>query len=77
MKIAVDKPGIVLFEFVASTTGASWPFTRAPDAGSDFVDLGGTTRNIAKDLLSTLKIGAGHDTAATYLTVRISGRGLF
>jgi len=75
VKIAADKPGIVLFEFIASSTNAgnSWLFTRAPDSGSDFADLGATTRQIAKDLVSTLKIGTGHDTAASYLTVRIAG----
>ncbi len=78
IKIAGGKPGIVLFEFIASTTNAgnSWLFTRAPESGSDFADLGGTTRQIAKDLVSTLKIGNDHDTAAIYLTVRIAGRGL-
>jgi hypothetical protein len=77
VKITADKPGVILFEFIASTTGDAWPFTRPPDDGSDFADLGGSTRNIAKDLLDGLKIGAGHDTAAIYLTVRIAGRSLF
>lgn len=77
VKITADKPGVVLFEFVASTTGDAWPFTHPPDDGSDFADLGGSTRNIAKGLVDGLKIGAGRDTAASYLTVRISGRSLF
>jgi hypothetical protein len=77
VKLATDKSGIVLFEFIASTAGDSWLFTRAPDNGADFADLGITTRNIAKGLLSSLKVGAGRDTAATYLTVRIAGGGLF
>jgi hypothetical protein len=76
VKIAVDKPGIVLFEFIASTAGTSWLFHRAPDDGSDFADLGVTTRDIAKDLVSTLKVGGAASTAAMYLTVRISGRSL-
>jgi len=75
--IAADKPGVVLFEFIASTYGQAWLFTRAPDDGSDFVDLGVTTREIAKDLTSTLKFGTTHAVAATYLTVRIAGGGLF
>ena len=74
VKIAADKPGIVLFEFITSTTGESWLFKRAPDDGSDFANLGSTTRNIAKDLVSNLKVGAGPETAATYLTVRIGWR---
>ena len=76
VKITADKPGIVLFEFIASNAGDAWPFTRAPDDGSDFVDLGGTTRALVKDLLNGLKIGA-HDTAASNATVRITGRSLF
>lgn len=77
VKIAADKPGIVLFEFVASTAGDGWPFNRAPDDGSDFAGLGTTTRAIAKDLLDGLKVGGAHETAATAVTVRISGRDLF
>jgi hypothetical protein len=76
VKIAVDKPGTVLFEFIASTSGDSWLFKRTPDNGSDFADLGVTTRNIAKDVLTSLKIGGTAPTVATYLTVRIAGRGL-
>ena len=77
VKIAGDKPGIVLFEFIASTAGVSWLFKRAPDDGSDFADLGTTTRDIAKDLVSTLRVGGAAPTAAMHLTVRISGRSLF
>jgi hypothetical protein len=71
IKIAGDKPGTVLFEFIASTNGNSWLFKRAPDAGSDFAGLGTTTHQIAKDLGLTLKPGPTHDAAAVYLTVRI------
>jgi hypothetical protein len=77
VKIAVDKPGIVLFEFIASSAGDSWLFTRAPDKGSDFADLGVTTHTIAKDLVSTLKVAKGPETAAMYVTVRVGGGGLF
>jgi hypothetical protein len=52
-------------------------FKRAPDNGSDFANLGVTTRNIAKDLLSSLKVGGPADTAGVHLTVRITGRSLF
>jgi hypothetical protein len=77
LKIATDKPGIVLFEFIASTAGISWLFHRAPEDGSDFANLGVTTRDIAKDLVSTLKVGGGAATAAMHLTVRINGRSMF
>lgn len=77
VKIVAGKPGIELYEFVASTTGDAWPFKRPPDDGSDFADLGTTTRNIAKELVDALKIGPTHDTAARYLTIRVTGRGLF
>ncbi|HTQ34988.1 MAG TPA: DUF4384 domain-containing protein [Stellaceae bacterium] len=76
VKIAADKPGVVLFEFIASTTGKSWLFTRAPDDGSDFAYLGVTTREIAKDLVSGLKVGGPAPTASSQVTVRISGGGL-
>ena len=74
--ISADKPQIVLFEFIASSLGTSWLFTRPPDSGSDFADLGVTTRTIAKDLVGTLKVSKGPETVATYLTVRV-GHGLF
>jgi hypothetical protein len=71
--VAVDKPQVVLFEFIASTSGDSWLFTREPDKGADFADLGVTTRAIAKDVTGALKIGKGPETVATYLTVRVGG----
>ena len=76
IKIVADKPGVVLFEFIASTSGKSWLFTRAPDDGSDFAYLGVTTREIAKDMVSALKVGGPAPTASTPVTVRISGGGL-
>lgn len=76
VKLAAGKPGIELYEFLASTAGDSWLFTRPPDKDSDFAYLGVTTRAIAKDLVSTLKVGKGPDTAAIYVTVRVSGGGL-
>ena len=75
VKIAGDKPGTVLFKFIASTAGNAWIFKRAPDEGSDFANLGVTTRNIAKDLTSALKPGNGA-AAASQVTVRIAGGGL-
>jgi hypothetical protein len=70
--ISVDKPGVVLFEFIASTAGDSWLFKRGPDADSDFANLGVTSRAIAKDIVDSLKAGKGDtNTAATYVTVRV------
>jgi hypothetical protein len=73
---APDKSGIVLFLFVASIAGDSWLFKRGPDKDSDFADLGVTSRAIAKDIVSSLKVGKGPDTVATYVTIRVGG-GLF
>ena len=75
--IVAGGPGIELIEFIASASKDAWPFTRAPDNGSDFADLGISTRNIAKDLLGALRAGAPHDIAARYLTIRVTGRSLF
>jgi hypothetical protein len=72
VSIKADKPGVVLFEFIASTAGDSWLFTRPADAGSDFADLGGTTRALAKHITDSLKINKGPETVATYLTVKVS-----
>jgi hypothetical protein len=77
VKITADKPGVVMFEVLASTSGTSWLFKRAPDDGSDFANLGVSSRNIAKELASTLKVGGPAETAGVHQTVRITGRGLF
>jgi hypothetical protein len=77
VKMTTDKPGVVMFEVLSSTAGTSWLFKRAPDDGSDFADLGVSSRNIAKDLASTLKVGGPAETAGAHHTVRITGRGLF
>ncbi|HWD57072.1 MAG TPA: DUF4384 domain-containing protein [Stellaceae bacterium] len=77
VKLAVDKPGIVLFEIIANTLGRSWLFSRAPDEGSDFADLGVTSRNVARDMQESVRIGVTHEVAATYVVVRIAGRDLF
>lgn len=70
---AADKPGVALFEFVASTSGDSWLFNRKPEAPADFAELGTTTRELAKDIVLSLKIGHGPATAAAHLTVRVHG----
>jgi hypothetical protein len=77
VKLAVDKKQVVLFEFIASNTPGSWLFTRGPDKDSDFADLGGTTRAIARDITNSLKVGKGPETVASYLTVRVGGGSLF
>jgi hypothetical protein len=69
--IAVDKPGVVLLEFIASTAGDSWLFSRQASEGSDFADLGTTTRALAKDITGSLKVNHGPQTAATWQTIRI------
>jgi hypothetical protein len=70
--VTVDKPGVVLFEFVASTAGDTWLYKRAPDKDSDFADLGVSSRAIAKDIVDSLKVSKGDaETAATYVTVRV------
>ena len=70
--VTAEKPGVVLFEFVASTAGDSWLFKRAPDKDADFADLGVTSRAIAKDMVDSLKVGkSSAETAATYVTVRV------
>jgi uncharacterized protein DUF4384 len=70
--IAVDKPGVALFEFVAATGGNAWLFNRKPQEGADFAELGTTTRAIARDIV--LSLGPGRATAAaSHLVLRVSG----
>jgi hypothetical protein len=71
--ITADKPGLALFELVASKRGDSWLFKRKPSEGADFTELGTTTRALASDILTSLKIGHGTDAAATHLALRVRG----
>jgi Domain of unknown function (DUF4384) len=73
LRIAADKPGVVLFEFVASTRGGSWLFDRKPKEPAEFAELGATTRALAKDIVASLKVGHGSDTAASHLALRVRG----
>lgn len=72
-RITADKPGVVLFEFVASTRGDSWLFNRTPQEPADFAELGTTTRALARDIVVSLKVGHGTDTAAAHLALRVRG----
>jgi hypothetical protein len=69
--IAAENPGVVLFEFIASTRGGSWLFNRKPQEAADFAELGTTTRALAKDIV--LSLGGGHGTAASHLALRVRG----
>jgi len=69
--ITANKPGVALFEFLASTRGGSWLFNRKPQEGSDFAELGTTTRALAKDIV--LSLGAAQGTAAAHLALRVRG----
>jgi hypothetical protein len=74
-RIAADKPGTLLFEFVASGRGAAWLFHRKPGGSADFAELGTTTRALAKDIVTSLRGGhgadTGADTAAAHLAVSV------
>jgi hypothetical protein len=70
---APDRPGIVLFEFIAASRGDAWLFSRKPEGSADFAELGTTTRALAKDIALSLRGGRGADTAAVHLTVRVRG----
>jgi len=70
--IAAERPGTELFEFIASTGTASWLFTRKPAGDDAFVQLGATTRAVAKDIVGSLKAGPSNQAAAMHLSVRVS-----
>jgi hypothetical protein len=72
--VAAAKPGIILFEFIAAASGESWLFTRKPTGAADFVELGATTRAVAKDLALSLKLGHGAEASTANVTARIEER---
>lgn len=71
--ILANKPGVALFEVIASTRGDSWLFNRKPEPPAEFAELGTTTRELAKDIVLSLKLGHGPATAATQLNVQVRG----
>jgi len=73
LTITADKPGVVLFEFLAARGGRSWLFNRKPEGAADFAELGTTTHVLAKDIVQSLGAGRGGDAAAMHLTVRAEG----
>lgn len=71
--ITVDKPGVAMFEFLASSSADSWLFNRKPQKGADFAELGTTTRALAKDIVASLRVGHDADAAAAHLALRVRG----
>ena len=69
---AADKPGAELFEFIASTRGNSWLFHRKPEPPGDFAEFGTTTREVARDIVRSLR-GASGSSAAAHLVLRVDG----
>ena len=69
--IVSEKPGVALFEFIASTRGNSWLFNRKPPDTADFAELGTTTRALARDI--ALSLGGGRGAAAAHLVLRVRG----
>jgi len=54
-EIVAGKQTPELIEFVASTKGDSWLFTRKPEGSATFVELGTTTKELAKDIAAALE----------------------
>ena len=57
--------------FIARVYGAD--LEQAIGYVADFAELGTTTRTIAKDIVTSLRIGRGADTAASHLALRVEG----
>ncbi|HVH74488.1 MAG TPA: DUF4384 domain-containing protein [Stellaceae bacterium] len=70
--VLAPRPGTVLIEVVASTSGASWLFHRTPAGSAVFADLGSTTHLLAKEIVSALKHG-GAAAAASAIVIRVEG----
>ncbi|HEV2336380.1 MAG TPA: DUF4384 domain-containing protein [Stellaceae bacterium] len=70
--ITADKPGAELFEFIASSRGGLWLFHRKPEPPGDFAEFGTTTREVARDIVRSLR-GPPGSSAATHLVLRVAG----
>lgn len=69
--VTADTPGTVLFEFIVAESGDSFLFDRKRAEAGTHAELGVTTRSIAKTVTMSLKPGAGRDTGAAHLAVRV------
>lgn len=68
---AIDKPGTVLFEFIAAKSGDSFLFDKKRAEEGTHAELGTTTRALAKEVLTSLKPGPSRETAAAWIVVRV------
>jgi len=68
---AAEKPGTVLFEFIATKSGDSFLFDKKRAEAGNRAELGATTRALVKEILQSLKPGPGRETAAAHLAVRV------
>ncbi|HEX3862608.1 MAG TPA: DUF4384 domain-containing protein [Stellaceae bacterium] len=66
-----DKPGNLVFEFVASTRADAWLFSRKPAGTAEFAELGATTRSIAKEILGGVRPGPGASNSTASVIVKI------
>jgi hypothetical protein len=60
-----EERGSVLYEFIAAENGNAWLFTKTPEPGADYVELGTTTREIVRNIRQSVK---GNAAAASYPT---------
>jgi hypothetical protein len=68
---AAEKPGIVLFEFIAAKSGDSFLFDKKRAEAGNRAELGATTRALVKEIPQSLKPGPSRETAAAHLAVRV------
>ena len=68
---AIDKPGVVLFAFIAAKSGDSFLFDKKRAEEGTHAELGATTRALAKEILMSLKPGPARETAAANIAVRV------
>ena len=71
--VPAGPAGTELFEFIAATDGAAWVFTKKPEGGSDYVDLGVTTRAIVTDLQTTFRHAERGTVAVSHQAIRVGG----
>jgi len=69
--LTAGKTSPELIEIVAATAGGSWLFTKAPSGDAAFVELGATTRALAKEIATSLRSHGGSETAAASQIVLI------
>jgi hypothetical protein len=72
LTVPAGPEGTELYEFIASTDGAAWVFTKKPEGSSDYAGLGSTTRATVTNLQTTFRNAERGTVAVSHAAIKVS-----